>query len=99
MPLKFDTALTASSSFLCSLFVVAVMTERIRGMTKHLKVHPKDKDTERSIVKLVHKRRGMMQYLLRQSPGTLSWHFQIPQILQMSKNITRYLLRYFACVN
>lgn len=48
---------------------VAVMTERIKSLTEHLKAHRKDKNTERSVVKLVSNRRKMMRYLLRKSPG------------------------------
>lgn len=47
---------------------IAVMTERIKSLTEHLKDHRKDKNSERSVVKLVAKRRRMMQYLLRKSP-------------------------------
>ncbi len=54
------------------LSVVAVMTERIRNLTEHMKLHRKDKSTERNLVTLVNKRRSMMQYLLRKSPGTSS---------------------------
>lgn len=47
---------------------IAVMTERIKSLTEHLKVHRKDRDSQRNVVRLVHKRRGMMRYLLRKSP-------------------------------
>lgn len=63
----FDFAFRSTSSLSLS---VAVLTERIKSLTEHLKVHRKDRNTERNVVKLVHKRRGMIRYLLRKSPGT-----------------------------
>jgi ribosomal protein S15 len=51
---------------------VAVLTERIRHLTEHMKGHRQDKNSERNLVRLVHKRRSMMQYMLRKSPGNES---------------------------
>jgi small subunit ribosomal protein S15 len=48
---------------------VAILTERIRFLTEHMKGHRQDKNSERNLVRLVHKRRSMMQYMLRKSPG------------------------------
>ena len=42
---------------------IALFTYRINHLTKHLKVNHKDFNTERSLVKLVGKRRSLLDYL------------------------------------
>ena len=42
---------------------IALFTERINHLTKHLKNNRKDYNTERSLVKLVGKRRALLDYL------------------------------------
>ncbi len=44
---------------------VALFSYRIAHLTEHMKVNRKDHTTERSLVKLVGKRRSLMQYLKR----------------------------------
>ncbi|MFV0249133.1 MAG: 30S ribosomal protein S15 [Tenacibaculum sp.] len=42
---------------------IALFTFRINHLTKHLKVNRKDFNTERSLVKMVGKRRSLLDYL------------------------------------
>ena len=42
---------------------VAILTERIRNLTEHLKEHPKDHHTRRGLLKLVGKRRRLLVYI------------------------------------
>ena len=42
---------------------VAILTERIRNRTEHLKVHKKDKHTQRGLMMLIGKRRGLLKYI------------------------------------
>ena len=42
---------------------VAVLTERIRELTEHLKVNPKDHHSRRGLLKMVGQRRGLLDYL------------------------------------
>jgi small subunit ribosomal protein S15 len=42
---------------------VALFTFRIKHLTGHLKINKKDKATERSLVRLVGKRRKLLDYL------------------------------------
>ena len=42
---------------------VAILTERIRNLTEHLKVHKKDNHTRRGLMKLIGKRRGLLKYI------------------------------------
>jgi small subunit ribosomal protein S15 len=42
---------------------IALFTHRINHLTKHLKKNQKDYNTERSLVKLVGKRRSLLDYL------------------------------------
>merc|ERR1712160_201841 len=44
-------------------FQVAGMTERIRYLTAHLKMHPKDFSTRRGLVAVVNKRRRLLNFL------------------------------------
>ena len=42
---------------------IALFTERINMMTEHLKSNKKDFGTQRSLIKLVGKRRSLLDYL------------------------------------
>tara|TARA_B100001027_G_scaffold213860_1_gene185175 strand:+ start:555 stop:824 length:270 start_codon:yes stop_codon:yes gene_type:complete len=42
---------------------VAIMTERIKQLTEHLKSNKKDQSTRRGLLKLVGKRKSLLQYL------------------------------------
>ena len=42
---------------------IAVLTERIKYLTEHLKEHKKDHHSRRVLLKLVGKRRGLLNYL------------------------------------
>ena len=42
---------------------VAILTERIRNLTEHLKVHKKDNHTRRGLMKIIGKRRGLLKYI------------------------------------
>lgn len=42
---------------------IALFTYRIKHLTEHLKEHHKDKNTSRSLIKLVGKRRALLDYL------------------------------------
>ncbi|QOY61472.1 30S ribosomal protein S15 [Thermophilibacter immobilis] len=44
---------------------VALLTERIRGLTEHMKSHPKDFHTRRGLLMLVGKRRRLLSYIKR----------------------------------
>ena len=42
---------------------VAILTERIRELTEHVKVHKKDHHTRRGLLMLVGKRRRLLTYI------------------------------------
>lgn len=42
---------------------IALFTERINELTEHMKVQPKDFASERSLIKLVGKRRSLLDFL------------------------------------
>ncbi len=42
---------------------IAILTERIRNLTAHLKEHPKDHHTRRGLLMLVGKRRRLLVYI------------------------------------
>jgi len=44
---------------------IALFTHRITHLTEHLKKNRKDYNTERSLVKLVGKRRSLLDYLIK----------------------------------
>ena len=43
----------------------ALLTERIKELTEHLKVHPKDNHSRRGLLKMVGKRRNLLNYLAK----------------------------------
>ena len=43
---------------------VAIISERIRNLTEHLKVHKKDNHSRRGLMMLIGKRRGLLKYIM-----------------------------------
>jgi small subunit ribosomal protein S15 len=46
---------------------VALLSERISGLTEHMKAHPKDFHSRRGLLVLVGQRRGLLDYVKRKS--------------------------------
>lgn len=44
---------------------IALLTERINHLTEHLQVHKKDHHSRRGLLKMVGKRRGLLNYLMK----------------------------------
>jgi small subunit ribosomal protein S15 len=44
---------------------IALMTARINELTEHLRAHPKDHHSRRGLLKIVGRRRGLLNYLQR----------------------------------
>ena len=44
---------------------IALLTERINSLTGHLKVHKKDHHSRRGLLKMVGKRRNLLNYLAK----------------------------------
>ena len=44
---------------------IALLTQRIRDLTEHVKVHKKDNHTRHGLVKLVSQRKRLMKYLIK----------------------------------
>jgi small subunit ribosomal protein S15 len=44
---------------------IALLTERIKGLTEHLRSFPKDHHSRRGLLKLVGQRRRLLAYLVR----------------------------------
>ena len=44
---------------------IALLTERIKYLTEHLKEHKKDHHSRRGLLKLVGQRRRLLRYLMR----------------------------------
>lgn len=44
---------------------VAILSENIGQLAKHLKEHPKDNHSRRGLLKMVSKRRRLLHYLLK----------------------------------
>lgn len=42
---------------------IALLTERINHLIEHLKIHKKDHHSRRGLLKMVGKRRGLLNYL------------------------------------
>ena len=44
---------------------IALLTERINELTEHLKVHTKDNHSRRGLLKMVGRRRNLLNYLAK----------------------------------
>jgi len=42
---------------------IAILTERINTLTEHMKLNPQDKHSNRGLLKMVGKRRSLLDYL------------------------------------
>ena len=47
---------------------IALLTERINGLTEHFKTHQKDHHSRRGLLKRIGQRRGLLEYLRRKDP-------------------------------
>jgi small subunit ribosomal protein S15 len=45
---------------------IALLTQRVNELTEHLRTHPKDHYSRRGLLKLVGRRRRLLQYLQRE---------------------------------
>ena len=59
---QFQRAVTDTGS---SEVQVALLTERINGLTEHFKAHAKDVHSRRGLLKMVSQRRKLLDYLKR----------------------------------
>ncbi|MBO8126393.1 MAG: 30S ribosomal protein S15 [Firmicutes bacterium] len=44
---------------------IAILTKRINDLTEHLKVHKHDHHSRRGLYKMIGKRRGLLNYLMK----------------------------------
>ena len=44
---------------------IAVLTEKISHLTEHLKIHKKDHHSRRGLLKMVGRRRNLLNYLMK----------------------------------
>ncbi len=47
---------------------IALLTERIKKLTEHLKIHKQDVHSRRGLLQMVNKRRRILLYLTRKDP-------------------------------
>jgi small subunit ribosomal protein S15 len=47
---------------------IALLSERINGLTEHFKLHAKDHHSRRGLLMLIGKRRGLIEYLKTNAP-------------------------------
>ena len=48
---------------------VALLTERVKGLTSHVQTHAKDHHSRRGLLMLVSQRRALLDYLKRKDEG------------------------------
>ena len=61
---------------------IALLTERITELTEHLKVHTKDNHSRRGLLKMVGKRRNLLNYLAKKD---VNRYREIAQKLSLRK--------------
>jgi small subunit ribosomal protein S15 len=47
---------------------IALLTNRISEMTQHMQVHPKDHSSRRGLLRMVSRRRRLLDYVKRHNP-------------------------------
>ena len=48
---------------------IAILTERIKNLTEHLKTHKKDFGSRRGLLSMVGQRRNLLQYIKKKNDG------------------------------
>ncbi len=48
---------------------IGIFTEQIKSLTKHLQEHKKDEHSRRGLLKMVGKRRSLLDYLSKRDPN------------------------------
>jgi small subunit ribosomal protein S15 len=48
---------------------IGIFTEQIKSLTKHLQEHKKDEHSRRGLLKMVGKRRSLLDYLNKKDPN------------------------------
>ena len=48
---------------------IALLSERINGLTDHFKTHGKDHASRRGLIQMVNRRRRLLDYLRNNDPG------------------------------
>ncbi len=61
---------------------IALLTERISELTEHLKIHTKDNHSRRGLLKMVGKRRNLLNYLAKKD---MNRYREIAQKLSLRK--------------
>ena len=61
---------------------IALLTERISELTEHLKIHKKDNHSRRGLLKMVGKRRNLLNYLAKKD---INRYREIAQKLSLRK--------------
>ena len=61
---------------------IAILTERIAELTEHLKVHKKDNHSRRGLLKMIGKRRNLLNYLAKKD---INRYREIAQKLSLRK--------------
>ncbi len=57
---------------------IAILTERINGLTEHMRTHRKDYASRRGLLGLVSRRRRLLDYVRGEDPQTVSrYHWEI----------------------
>lgn len=76
MALKSDTKLDIIKKFAASdkdtgspRVQIALLTSQIEELTNHLKVHKKDNHSRRGLLKIISKRRRLLNYLSKSNSG------------------------------
>ena len=47
---------------------IAILTDRINGLTEHMRLHGKDYSSRRGLLQLVSRRRSLLDYVRRHDP-------------------------------
>lgn len=47
---------------------IALLTDRLNRLAEHFKSHPQDKHSQRGLLGIVSRRKGLLEYLRRESP-------------------------------
>ena len=62
---------------------IAILTERINGLSDHFKEHKKDNHSRRGLLKMVSQRRRLLDYVRKVGRGPLSEDHRAPRVASL----------------
>ncbi len=66
---------------------IAILTEEIKELQGHLKIHKKDNSSRRGLLRKVNQRRKLLNYLMREDPNDYE---ELIKLLKLKRRVSQF---------